>query len=80
MSIEWIDVEKRVPDDRRQVLVWGRNALFPGLRGSGFMGSTRYNQSQRGGCFDCERSCRFGIPVVTHWAEINGPEVEWPRK
>lgn len=73
-SIDWIDVNTRVPDNRRPVLVWGQ----PYLRGlltaerATFLGTTRYNvKSDGSGAFDNERT---PLPAkVTFWAEIQGP-------
>ena len=77
MSIEWIDVRTRVPDNRRIVLVWGEDSLRWSRPNNSFLGSTRFNPSSNGGKFDAEAWNRWRILRVTHWAEINGPvEVE----
>lgn len=74
MSIEWISVTQRVPDDRREVLAWGIPCIAF-RRGPRFLGSTKFNPSRRGGGFDME-NVRGWLPPpsVTHWAEITGPD------
>jgi hypothetical protein len=76
MSIEWIDVKTRVPDNRREVLTWGRFTVF-GYERSGpngwFLGVTKFNPCCDGGRFDSEAFGRFAHRGVTHWAEITGP-------
>lgn len=77
MSINWISVNIRLPDDRRKVLVWGSTYLMGtrlGPEGGSFLGSSRYNLKRDGtGVFDCESFGYFGSDSVTHWAEIEGP-------
>lgn len=77
--MQWISVSERVPEDRRAVLAWGEGGFSIGgyqplqpLRKL-FLGSTRFNPTRTGGSFDVERHQRFRICVVTHWAEIEGP-------
>lgn len=74
MAIEWIEVGKRLPDDRRKVLTWGTTAAG-GLMmaGNKFLGETKFNPSPTGGRFDIERESFIFSCRVTHWAEINGP-------
>lgn len=62
--MSWIDVAERVPDNRRDVLVWGRR-VFPSSTPR-FLGVSRYNP---GDCFDIERSV-ISIYRVSHWAEV----------
>jgi hypothetical protein len=72
-SIQWIDANIRVPDNRREVLTWGRSRGFRS-REPEFLGVTRYNKAaDGGGLFDIERGGYFPIDV-THWAEIEGPD------
>ncbi len=63
MSIEWIPVSLRVPDDRREVLTWGAGKC---------LGVSAFNWGKKGGCFDIERRLLWSARV-THWAEITGP-------
>ena len=83
MTIEWIDRNVRVPNDRRKVLVWGISAFIldprnPPLK---FLGVSRHNfysspfASQDAGRFDVEKG-HSHYTRVTHWAEITGPEKE----
>lgn len=68
--MNWIPVSQRVPDNRRQVLTWGAyNFIWPGPR---FLGVSKYNPGGRG--FDNERGGIMLPPMVTHWAEIVGPD------
>jgi hypothetical protein len=78
VSIEWINVETRLPEKRRRVLAWGRYyALGMIGRSEGLIGPTKFNPSSTtGGSFDVEASGHFGFYRVTHWAEINGPNAE----
>lgn len=74
--IDWIDVNKRVPDNRRKVLTWGTVTLCgvhqPGR--SQLLGDTRFNlNAGGGGRFDVERSGMLASVRVTHRAEITGP-------
>ena len=72
--MDWISVDKRVPEDRRRVLVWGRSWVLGNARRDGeFLGETKYNPTRSGGCFDIERAGHFASYQVTHWAEIVGP-------
>jgi hypothetical protein len=72
-SIQWIDVKVRVPDNRREVLAWGRERGLTS-KAPHFLGPTRYNMTADGsGKFDIEHSRIFSIQV-THWAEIEGPD------
>jgi len=74
VSIEWISVKSRLPDDRRKVLAWG-SASMMGLNwnSGGFIGATKFNPGRDGGRFDIEAYSRFSVTIVTHWAEIVGP-------
>jgi hypothetical protein len=69
--MEWIKVTDRVPDNRRKVLVWGYN-YFPYISES-FLGISKFSKTSSGGEFDIENSSWFSTYVVTHWAEIIGP-------
>lgn len=78
--IDWISVDKRVPEDRRDVLVWGACwwGPFNRFKPTQFLGKTRYNAGGRytEGRFDIEKhgGRPFSVAVsVTHWAEITGP-------
>lgn len=73
MSIRWISVKKRVPDDRRNVLIWGHGVMLG--KKPRFLGTDKYNSGNR---FDCEIRGGIFSPgwVVTHWAEINEPDSE----
>lgn len=78
MAIDWISVNERVPDDRRNVLAFGVRGLqmmfgYQPLKNE-FIGVTRYNATKDGGMFDCEKPARFSFCRVTHWAEIDGPK------
>lgn len=76
MSINWINVDVRVPDNRRDVLAWGTSTLVGSPFGGEpkFLGVTRFNPARHGGEFDVERNAHFTARRVTHWAEIEGPE------
>jgi hypothetical protein len=78
-QMEWINVAKRVPDDRRRVLAWGEAGFCIGgyqpLRAQ-FLGETAFNPSPSGGRFDIESYKRFSVCHVTHWAELEGPNEE----
>lgn len=85
MSIYWISVQQRVPNTRRDVLVWGypvrsvsgnnfTDITMPGA----FLGVSRCNIDREQSMFDIERPGLWGVlrlaaPVVTHWAEITPP-------
>lgn len=73
MSIEWISVKTRVPDDRRKVLAWGLSIFV--TSDECFLGGTSFNPSNNGGKFDVEIAGRVltHTYIVTHWAEITGP-------
>lgn len=79
-SVQWIPVTLRVPGDRRRVLVWGKVRPFVGAGlipdREQFLGVDRHNITD--GIWDCERKCEdfFNLRVVTHWAEISGPQPE----
>ncbi|MES2634038.1 MAG: DUF551 domain-containing protein [Pseudomonadota bacterium] len=81
MTIEWIGVETRVPDNRRDVMAWGVKAVAGNTWRVGFLGSTKFNLCCGGGKFDVE-ACGFGLMSikVTHWAEIEGPPVTRPPR
>jgi hypothetical protein len=79
--VKWISVDERVPEDRREVLVWGQT--FIGFRREPrFLGVSRFNPSPTRPAFDVEKG--LIVSVVTHWAEITGPKeakvVSPPRK
>jgi hypothetical protein len=79
MTIEWIPVTERVPDDRRRVLAWTENCLFRSL--GPWLQVTQFNPTKRGGRFDCEVSGFVTVPKVTHWAEITAPsDCSTPRE
>jgi hypothetical protein len=75
----WIPVKERVPDDRREVLVWGdMNYIFGAIKiKPRFLGVSRYNAGgHKAGLFDCDCGQRcYGVySTVTHWAELpEGP-------
>lgn len=76
-SIAWIDRETRVPNNRRQVLVFGDRLRYGfGSQERVFLGTSRYNMDRDGGRFDIEkkRNVLDCWNLVTHWAEITGPE------
>lgn len=76
-SIVWIDRDDRVPNNRRQVLVFGDRIRYRfGPLKSGFLGVSRYNMDRDGGRFDIEKPGRWCdlFVHVTHWAEITDPE------
>ena len=80
-TVKWISVNQRVPEDRREVLVWGQT--FTGfLREPRFLGVSRFNPSPTMPQFDVEK--RLIASVVTHWADIIGPDeaevAQPPRK
>lgn len=70
----WIPVSERLPNDRREVFVWGQSAMCmrPGRKGR-YLGTSRFNWATHGSCFDIERG-RWSAEV-THWAEIVGPDL-----
>lgn len=70
--IEWIPVSVRVPCNRRKVMTWGVGCVGKPK----FLGVSQYNACGSSGLFDNQRSRPFLIPppIVTHWAEITGPE------
>ena len=70
--MEWIKVTDRVPDNRRQVLVWGYS-YFPYPHIPQFLGNSQYNITSKGGRFDIEKGSWYSTYIVTHWAEIVGP-------
>lgn len=77
--MNWIPVSERVPDNRRSVLAWG--LVFPffwhDANKEVFLGKTKFNATANGGEFDLEKfhSYRVFGCCVTHWAEIEGPNV-----
>lgn len=75
--LEWINVEKQVPDDRRKVFVWGFGGIF-GVKlnktTGQYLGTTSFNPSKTGGRFDIEKPGYYTFCKVTHWAEIEGPD------
>lgn len=80
----WISTSERVPDNRREVLVWGVAGFSLAgqtvLRDQ-FLGTSRFNTSKRGrGLFDIEGYTPFILRRVTHWAEIEGPTVNPPPR
>lgn len=71
MSIEWIDVRERVPDNRRLVLVYTYRALPIGGRFGYAL--TKYNRSRYGGGdFDIERESWLPARVLC-WADLAPP-------
>lgn len=75
--MDWIPIEKRVPDNRRKVLAWGRHGLLGMTLGDGvFLGVTQFNASKAGGNFDADYSSITTWCSVTHWCEIEGPAGE----
>lgn len=73
MPIPWIPVAKRVPEDRRWVLVWGHDTIAGFKRPPTCFGKSRFNASPRGGRFDMEQSNFLGFRTITHWVELEGP-------
>lgn len=87
MITNWVSVSERLPNDRREVLTWGKRANFfhefhvgyePESR---FTGVTRCNVNRTERLFDNERvswwrgllGMNVGWVQVTHWAEITSP-------
>lgn len=71
MTIEWIDVKTRVPNNRRRVLVCGAAGMLCVTVKYDYITISKYNP---GGKFDSEQSRGFfGYMAVTHWAEITLP-------
>lgn len=70
MPIDWISVKKRVPENRRDVLIWGHGTVA--FKTPQFLGVDRYNPGHR---FDREIRNSVLSPgwKVTHWAELNAP-------
>lgn len=77
MSINWIQVEQRVPDSRRPVLTWGHSFTFHGANGR-FLGVSKCNIGRNGHKFDNEVGGILPPPRVTYWAEIEGPTFTQP--
>ena len=74
--MQWIPVEKRLPEDRRRVLVWTETTLLGGMVRSG-PAVTRFNPDRFGGRFDIEKpGSWFLLSCVTHWCEIEPPAVQ----
>lgn len=69
--IEWVNVKERVPEDRREILTWGK-WIIPFLTKPRFLGITKYNPGSDE--FDLEKSSWLSACSVTHWAEITGPQ------
>lgn len=72
-TLTWHPVAERMPDDKRTVLLWTREAKPFGV------------QAWTTGWFDEKgwRLCDSGgvcLQVVTHWAEPNGPEAAHSRR
>lgn len=81
VGIDWVPVARRVPDDRREVLVWGFRRYIGGndIPAGRFLGISRCNLSRFWtALFDCERGFFDRGVTVTHWAEISGPEIRKP--
>lgn len=72
--MNWIPVKERVPENRREVLAWGTATLGPIKLKPGFLGTTRFNPSPRGGKFDADHWNMLGSTTVTHWCDIEGPD------
>ncbi len=71
----WISREDRVPNDRRQVLVF----YVAPMTGRRRYALTRFNLDSHGGCFDIERGFLYFLPVaprVTHWMELTAPDTK----
>lgn len=70
--MEWIPVEKRLPDDRRRVLVW----IEARLMGRAIRYSPAVSRFNPGDRFDVEKpGSWFILNRVTHWCEIESPAV-----
>lgn len=78
--MNWIPVSERVPNDRRTVLAWGMVHTIFSIKDPRdcFLGATKFNATNHGGEWDCCKSDQWSIHtvIVTHWAEIEGPNVE----
>jgi len=75
-GLDWISVQDRLPLDRRPVWAWGYQ-MFLGFKGSpGPLGVARVSCDGGEYQFDIERrrSMIKKWTVVTHWAEIVGPQ------
>lgn len=71
--MDWIDVNDRVPENRRPVLAWGLHSILGMKYKSRFIGQTRFNPTKSGGKWDAQISDRFSNTLVTHWCEIVPP-------
>ena len=78
--ITWTSKQTRVPDSRREVLVWGEttHSGFPCFyrEPPKLLGTSRFNVSEEGGRFDIEKPPGMlggTYRNVTHWAEITNP-------
>lgn len=74
--MDWVPVEKRLPDDRRRVFVCIESLLVGGMRRRS-AGVSRFNPDGFGGRFDVERpGSWFVMNRVTHWCEIDLPPAQ----
>lgn len=74
--MQWIPVDKCLPEDRRRVLVWIESTLMGGMLRRG-AAVTRFNPCSSGGRFDVEKpGSWFILSRVTHWCEIEPPVVQ----
>ncbi len=75
-AMQWIPVEKRLPDDRRRVFVCIESTLLGGML-TRSAGVSRSTPDSSGGRFDVEKpGSWFLLSRVTHWCEIELPPVQ----
>ena len=82
--IDWIDRERSVPKNRKEVLVWGMLYHLFDIHNPArtvFLGITKFNCKydqfdieRRGGWWGIMSACK-----ITHWAEIEGPRAKATR-
>lgn len=68
--MRWISRTKRVPSDRRKVLVYWKDRF-----GIDAFQVTRCNIDSNGAQFDVERP-KWSSRYVTHWMELNRPDAQ----
>jgi hypothetical protein len=68
-GINWIDRNKKPPENGEYVLVWGTVPTLHGTSKSMFLGEAQYRYNQ----FTVDYTGHFGLVMVTHWAELNPP-------
>lgn len=70
ITLEKYSINERVPNNRRQVLVWGYTTILGHNRSDiKILGTTKFNP---GGIFDIEIRSSYNpfYTVVTHWSEL----------